>query len=831
MNRELYDYQQEAIDALRDTFRGNVRRVVCALPTGGGKCLGIGTPVLKFDGSIVAVETIRPGDVLMGPDSAPRRVLTTCRGIGSLYKIVPTRGDPWVCNDVHVLTLVETESGGVIDIPLNEYIGQSKWFKHVHKQFAPKNGVEFARKSDPDVPGYFLGLWIGDGTKALKSVQISKPDIEVQEECERIALANGGYLHTTFSYNGCPTYHISTPRGQPNRLLDKMRELVGNGDIPLSVRTASRAYREQVLAGIIDTDGHIHNGSCEIAQRSETLADGLMFIARSLGLKATCSDKIVNGTIYKRIGLSGDLFAIPTRIARKSAAPRRQKKIATRTGFAVEPAGLGEYAGFELDGDGRFLLGDFTVTHNTMIASAIIERANELGQRTTFVVPSISLIDQTYEKFRAEGLDDIGVIQANHPMTNFARRNQICSIQTLKSRGYFPDSKLIIFDEVHQLHDHHKKWLTDPKFARAYFVGLSATPWTKGLGLYFDTLLIAADMQDLIDKGRLSKYRIFACPKADVSGVKITAGDYQVDQLSKASQKGTLTADIVHTWQTKWGQDKTLVFCVDCAHAQVIHERFMEAGIRSAYQDASTTGVDREDIRRGFHSGGYQVVCNVGTLTTGVDWDVRCLSFARPTKSEMLYVQIIGRALRTAEGKEWAMILDHTDTTMELTGGAGPVGIHHDRLDHRADNAKDPPVERKPAVAKPCPACAALGMRIARVCQNCGHEFPLHTTVENEDGELTELVPGRMIPAGLRGAKRVYSDEEKLRWYQEALGWCREHGKKDGLAWHLMQEKFGPTRVSTRGQPPISPSWDVDSYIRSRFIRYAKGKAKEAATA
>lgn len=472
----------------------------------------------------------------------------------------------------------------------------------------------------------------------------------------------------------------------------------------------------------------------------------------------------------------------------------------------------------------RVVLGLPTGGGKTMIASAIIERANEKGQRTTFVVPSISLIDQTYEKFRAEGLDDLGVIQANHPMTNYARRNQICSIQTLKSRGYFPDSKIILVDEVHQLHDHHKKWLSDQAFAQAYFIGLSATPWTKGLGRYFDTLLIAARMQDLIDKGRLSKYRIFACPRADVSGVKITAGDYQVDQLSKASQKGTLTADIVHTWKTKWGQDKTLVFCVDCAHAQVIHERFKEAGVLSAYQDASTPGVDREDIRRGFHAGIYQVVCNVGTLTTGVDWDVRCLSFARPTKSEMLYVQIIGRALRTAEGKEHAVILDHTDTTMDLTGGAGPVGIEHDRLDDRADNAKDPPAERKAAVAKPCPACAALAMRIARVCQNCGHEFP-HTTVETADGELTELVPGQRHKAA---GKREYTMAEKREWFGMLLCYARRHDYADGWASHKYREKFDVWPADKRGVPVIEPSWEVEQWIKYRQIVYAKRQKEEA---
>ena len=119
-----------------------------------------------------------------------------------------------------------------------------------------------------------------------------------------------------------------------------------------------------------------------------------------------------------------------------------------------------------------------------------------------------------------------------------------------------------------------------------------------------------------------------------------------------------------------------MLFAVDCAHAQALQERFNEAGIACGYQDAHTSSADRAAIKRAFHNGDLKVVANIGTLTTGVDWDVRCLQLARPTKSEMLFVQIIGRCLRTADGKDNALILDHTDTTARL----GMVTeIHHER--------------------------------------------------------------------------------------------------------------------------------------------------------
>ena len=122
---ELRSYQYRAIDDLRKSLLAGNRRVVIQSPTGSGKCLGIGTPVLRYDGTIVPVEAVMAGDLLMGPDSQPRRVLSTCRDSGQLFRIIPIRGEPWVCNDVHVLTLVETKSGDVIDIPLDKRSGSS----------------------------------------------------------------------------------------------------------------------------------------------------------------------------------------------------------------------------------------------------------------------------------------------------------------------------------------------------------------------------------------------------------------------------------------------------------------------------------------------------------------------------------------------------------------------------------------------------------------------------------------------------------------------------------------------------------------------------------
>ena len=347
---------------------------------GVGKCLGRGTPVLLHDGKIVPVEEIRTTEDVMGPDSRPRRVQSVTKGTGPLYRIVPKKGAPWVCNDVHVLTLVHSVTNEVLDIPLDKYLALPANTKHHLKLFQPE-AIDFGGDPEADLPidPYFIGVWFGDGTKALNSVSISKPDAEIERLCRDVASAWGLHVSVTSTEGGrCPTYRIVSDSRGPNTnpLLTKMREVIGDGrEIPTAYLTADRSVRQEVLAGLLDTDGY-KVGSCyEIVQKSPGIARGIAFLARSLGFRVTEKIKVVNGDTYRRLFLSGDATQLPMRIARKAPQERLQKKNPLRTGFSVEAIGDGEYFGFTLTGDGRFLLGDFTVTHNTSVFKDVAEAA------------------------------------------------------------------------------------------------------------------------------------------------------------------------------------------------------------------------------------------------------------------------------------------------------------------------------------------------------------------------------------------------------------------------------------------------------------------------
>ncbi len=460
-------------------------------------------------------------------------------------------------------------------------------------------------------------------------------------------------------------------------------------------------------------------------------------------------------------------------------------------------------------GERRPLMQAPTGMGKTVIAAEIVRRAQAKNKRVLFTVPAISLIDQTIGVFWDQGIRDIGVIQANHSMTDWSKPVQVASVQTLQRRS-LPEADMAMVDEAHVFHRFYEKWFFDPAWKNKPIIGLSATPWTKGLGQYYGKLIIAGTTQGLIDQGLLSPFRVFAPTSPDLKGVRTLAGDYREDDLSKAMDKSPLIADVVQTW-LKLGENRpTLCFAVDCAHAKHIQEQFEAVGIKTGYQDANTSDADRREIKRKFHSGELKIVCNVNTLSTGIDWDVRCIIFCRPTKSRMMFVQICGRGLRTAEGKQDCIFLDHSDTHLRL---GFVTDIQIDKLDDgRSDAATK---ERAIALPKKCSKCAFLKPPRCAVCPNCGFKAEVVSKVAVRDGELAELKPK---------GKEIHNPNYKQKWFSMLTFVAQQRGYKPGWAANRYRQKF---KVWPRGLSdfPLAPDDEVLGYIRYSMIRYAKGKS------
>lgn len=386
----------------------------------------------------------------------------------------------------------------------------------------------------------------------------------------------------------------------------------------------------------------------------------------------------------------------------------------------------------------------------TVLAAAIVEGALRKDKRVMFTVPAISLIDQTMEAFYSEGIRGIGVIQADHPATDYSQPIQIASAQTLARRRRIPQADLVLVDEAHVQFESYKqlmmRWYSVP------FVGLSATPWSKGLGRHFDDLIIASTIKESIDRGSLSDFIAYSPDHPDLSKVSDVAGEHHQGQLSAVMNTRELVGSVVDRWM-RHRTGKTFVFAVDVAHAKNLLSQFISRGVRAGYIDAFTTREEREEIRKQFHTGELELVVNILCLTTGIDWDVRRIVLATSFKSEMRFVQVVGRGLRTAEGKEYLVIDDHGSTHNNL---GFVTDIHHSELCDGTKTKKEKNAEKKEApLPKECPKCHRMKPAGVPICPECGFKPEKQADVETIPGELKQI----KTASGKRSASMT--DEQK----------------------------------------------------------------------
>lgn len=356
-----------------------------------GKCHRLDTPILMYDGGIKKVQDIVPGDLLMGPSSQPRQVLRTGTGTGNMYEVHPEKGAPWVVNYDHILTLANMGSPnhGVrretewVDVSVKEWLSWPRT-KQAHYRLIKSPAIHFPPGAKLPLDPYFLGVILGDGATRGNCV-VTTADEEIKAELEAQATKLGLRLVLAVDAGKASTWRFSGQGGRGNNVLTNtlrglgvMGQRAEHKSIPDTYKTASLEDRLQMLAGLLDTDGHLskrYQVAFDYISKSKQLADDVVFIARSCGLYAEvkeCRKGCQTGAVgtYYRVAITGETWRIPTRLPRKRAIKASRGQWASmRPKFKVVPTGTEEtYYGFTLDGDGRYLLGDFTVTHNSMFS-------------------------------------------------------------------------------------------------------------------------------------------------------------------------------------------------------------------------------------------------------------------------------------------------------------------------------------------------------------------------------------------------------------------------------------------------------------------------------
>jgi len=338
-----------------------------------GKCFGKDTPIRMFDGSVKLVQDIVKGDILMGDESTPRTVQSTVNGKDDLYLISQNKGMDYVVNSEHILCLKSTDTKDEITVSLKDYLGMSnqiRW-KGYTKPILRNEPFDF-KGIDP----YILGIWLGDGSTGFP--QITNKDPEIVKAFKEYGESVG--LEMTYQH---PIRYWLKTRATRNVFSKGLRELgiLNSKAIPKNIILAPKEDRLSLLAGLLDSDGYLsttnnNSQSFEITQKNRELARGVLDLARSLGFRASLKQTEKACTylgekrtgVYFRITISGKIEEIPTKVERKKARARdeiERRRDPSITGISVEPVGYGEYFGFVLDGNRKFLLEDGTVAHNT----------------------------------------------------------------------------------------------------------------------------------------------------------------------------------------------------------------------------------------------------------------------------------------------------------------------------------------------------------------------------------------------------------------------------------------------------------------------------------
>lgn len=353
----------------------------------------------------------------------------------------------------------------------------------------------------------------------------------------------------------------------------------------------------------------------------------------------------------------------------------------------------------------------------TIIAADIIHSAFSKGSRVVFLAHRKELIDQTSEKLSRFDVPH-GIIQAGR-LTNPGAHVQVASVQTLIRRpGLLERVDLIFADECHHATTANTYAKLFGWWPNAKILGLTATPWRldgKGLGDIFERHHVAATPSELKKNGFLVPITGHLFAALDTRSIAIRGGDYSSSDLARVAAKKYIHGKIVDEWIARANGKRTVVYACGIDHSTLIRADFAERGIKAEHLDGNTPQQERDAIVRRVRSGETTVVTNCAVLTEGVDVpELECVILARPTLSTTLYLQMVGRVLRPAEGKAVAVIHDH----------AGCIQAHgHPFAKRDWDPEKNPNKKRgEKARILRCHACGCVIDEFP--CAGCGAERP-----------------------------------------------------------------------------------------------------------
>jgi DNA repair protein RadD len=479
---------------------------------------------------------------------------------------------------------------------------------------------------------------------------------------------------------------------------------------------------------------------------------------------------------------------------------------------------LGKLRQAFIDGHKSVVLVAPTGAGKTEMAMALLGAAADNGKRAAMILDRIVLCNQTSKRLDSYGMDH-GVMQSGHWRFRPGERIQVCSAQTLEKRGSLPGMKLLIVDECHNTRKQTVEFIKNNP--GIYVVGLTATPFTKGLGSIYSNVVSAVTTRELVEMKLLAPLRIYIAKEIDMTGAKKVAGEWS---SAEAEERGIkITGDVVSEWVKKThevfgGPRKTVVFAAGVKHAADLAQKFTDAGYNFLSLSYKDDDKFKEDAIKEFEKPDSSIVGLIATdiLTKGFDVpDVMIGVSARPfTKSLSSHIQQMGRVMRKHPEKEFALWLDHSGNYLRFAEEWEDIyanGVNE--LDDGKEKPKREPSQEEKEAAK-CPRCNAFWPGRADACACCGFVRPQRNTVTEKPGELTEYSPG---------GKKLPGIAERQEFYGQLVAIAESRGYKRGWAFHKFKEKYG---VEPKGlsHDPIEPTANVQRWVRSRQIAWANSR-------
>lgn len=421
-----------------------------------------------------------------------------------------------------------------------------------------------------------------------------------------------------------------------------------------------------------------------------------------------------------------------------------------------------------------------TGSGKTIIAAFLVSESHKKTRRSAFICDRVNLIDQTSATFDAESIPH-GVMQAQHWRFKPWERVQVCSAQTLARRAW-PEADLIIVDECHTISQ-----VVKDKIAKreTITIGLTATPFTKGLGKLYDALVNVTTTNILIKDGFLSQYRIFAPSAPNMEGVKVVAGEWEEKEASKRAME--VVGDCVVEYLKHGGGKKFICSAVDVAHVEELHRQFMSAGVMCSTYTYKVKDEERAEIVREFRKPDSYIrgLITVTAASKGFDVpDIGVVIMARPLRKSLAeHIQFFGRGLRIHPSKSECLVLDHSGNSERFWDEWNEFFQHGALALDDGKKKEKPALKPKDDADRPtkCPKCAHLH-RSQPFCPACGHTYPPKESVKHVAGSLAELVSSgdksamsesiwpQVVGYALKHRPAAYAEKYALATYKQMTG-------------------------------------------------------------